>query len=84
MTTRRLLSFLVCFAACVPCASADTVKWELRKESSGNVCHIQKSDARPQRGDLLSSQDTHPKICEDAKKWFDSSLSDPKNCWSFD
>ena len=38
----------------------------------------------PQRGDLLSSQETHPKICEDAKKFFDSSLSDPKKCWSFD
>jgi hypothetical protein len=57
---------------------------EKRKESSSNVCHMQTSNTRPQRGDLLSSQDTHPKICEDAKKFFDSSLSDPKKCWSFD
>jgi len=80
---KALISFLVGFAACMPCAVADT-KWELRRETSGSVCHVQRSDSQPQRGKLVSSQDTRENACKEAKKAFDPSMSKPDKCWGFD
>jgi len=83
MKIKGLIAFLVGSAACMPCAIADT-KWELRRETSGNQCHVQRSDSQPQRGKLVSSQDTREKACQEAKKQFDSSMSSPDKCWGFD
>lgn len=64
-------------------ASAQAAKWDLRRVTTSAVCHVQPSDSSPPLGVLINSYDTRKAACEAAKKTYDSSMSDPKKCWSY-
>ena|SRR5262249_50691786 len=83
MKTLGLISFVAGLTACIACAHADS-KWNVLRETSSNQCHIQASDTRPQRGDLVASEDTKEKACKAAQKATDAQMTDPKKCWAFD
>jgi hypothetical protein len=64
-------------------ASAHAAKWDLRRVTTSAVCHVQPSDSSPPLGVLMKAYDTRKEACQEAKKQNDSSMSDPKKCWSY-
>jgi hypothetical protein len=64
-------------------ALAQQVKWELRRQTTSSVCHVQRSDSLPKLGELMSTHDTRKAACQQAKLQFDSSMSDQSKCWSY-
>lgn len=75
-----VLSACLVIGVDVAAAHAD---WDLRRVTTSAVCHVQPSGSSPPLGVFMSKHDTRKKACEEAKKQNDSSMSDPKKCWSY-
>lgn len=83
MPLSRMLLLVLFFAGNIGAASAQPVTWELRRQTTSNVCHVQRSDSLPKLGDLMSSHNTRRAACEEAKRQYDSSMSNQSKCWSY-
>ena len=63
--------------------AAHAENYELRKEPSTSVCHVQSETSRPKLGDLLKTHPTRKAACEDAASRYDKDASDQSKCWTY-
>src|SRR5262245_22850831 len=84
MTLERKFGLVIlCLVITAHVASAQPATWELRRQTTSSVCHVQRSDSLPKLGELVSTHDTRKAACEEAKRQYDSSMSNQSKCWSY-